>query len=166
MAALRLRKYEPKYVYHSDFMRDSETAEIIARENNIANEADFDARTWDVGVYSGKPEKEVNPRIEELYRRPWEIPPGSTESFNTFASRWQKFLDKRMDVAVNIEAMRPIVIVTHGRNLAATQAYLSGIDPLNCYMPYPAGMGIISVENDGGISYTLQEPTERVIDDV
>ena len=164
MTANRLRFFKPKQVYHSDFMRDSQTAHEVARVLNIPAEADFDARTWDVGNYSGKLEAEANPPLIELYKRSWETPPGSSESFNEFAARWIRFLENKLDYSANVA--RPVVIVTHGRNLALTHAHIDGLHPLDGMMPLPAGTSIIRVEDNGQVSIDVQDPKEPVIQDV
>src|SRR5215471_12839026 len=59
LLAQRLRKYSPQWVCSSDFMRDTETSNILASHLNVSGiETDFDARTWDVGALSGQPAKE------------------------------------------------------------------------------------------------------------
>lgn len=164
MTANKIRFYNPKYVYHSDFMRDEQTAHEVARVLNLPTEADFDARTWDVGIYSGKTEDVANPPLIELYRRAWEAPPGSSESFNEFSARWIRFLENKLDFAANVA--RPIIIVTHGRNTALTDSHINGKMPLDGYMPFPAGIGVIRVEDDGLLTYNYPEETEPVIQDV
>jgi len=166
LAAHKLRRYNPQYVYHSDFMRDSETAHIIAGCLNLPAEADFDARTWDVGSYSGQPEAMVEPAILQLYKRPWEMPPGSSESFNDFARRFIDFMEAKLELAAQVAAMRPVIIVTHGRCIALAQAHIEGKVPWECDMPMPAGFAVISVENDKALNIDIMGRRESVVDDV
>lgn len=161
-----LRQYNPQYIVSSDFTRDSSTAHILASRLGITNlETDYDARTWDVGSYSGKLESEVNPAIENLYDRSWETPPGSSESFDGFSKRWQQFLDRKMDLAT-IEGMRPIIVVTHGRNLALTDSYLNFKTAKDGMMPYAGGYGVISVAPDRSLQFQIQGESECVCTDV
>lgn len=165
--AHKLEKYKPGYIVSSDLMRDTETANIVADELNLSNrETDFDARTWDMGCYEGQPLEDVNMAIEELYKRPWQAAPGSTESFNDFAVRWQRFLDRKMFLAGNIPAMRPAMIVTHGKDIALSQSYIDAIDPWTARMPLPAGYAVISVDEDRKLSMEIMGKSEPVIEDV
>ena len=164
--ARAIRQYSPQWVTSSDFMRDAQTKMILVDELGIADtEVEYDSRTWDVGTFSGKPEAEVNDAIQELYKRPWDTPPGSLESFNEFSARWQQFLDRKMQKA-GIEGMRPGIIVTHGRNLALTDSYFNFKMPEDGLMPYPAGYGILSVANDRSLQYAYPGETECVCVDV
>lgn len=166
LSAQKLRKYNPGFVYSSDFTRDTETANIVMNAMNISGyETDFDCRTWDVGAFSGKAETEVGQAIIELYKRPWEAPPGSSESFNTFSERWTGFLESRMQMVSQINTMRPTIIVTHGRNIALSQSYVEGINAWDCVMPYPAGFALLTVEMDRSLSIQFPTRTEPVVKD-
>lgn len=166
LAANRLKQYDPKYIYHSDFMRDTQTAEIVASILNIPIETDFDSRTWDVGNYSGQPEGEANPPIIELYKRPWERPPGSSESFNDFSRRFVSFMERKLNYAASSDAMRPMLIVTHGRCVAVAQSHFTGENTWKCSMPLPAGYAVISVATDGAVRFEFAGKYEPVIEDV
>lgn len=163
--AVQLEPYEPKYIYHSDFMRDSETAHIIGEHFRISPECDFDARTWDVGLFSGQPEAEANQAILELYKNPWRTPPGSSESFNIFSKRWVNFLENKMDEAANIPSRRPTVIVTHGRNIALTESHINGTLPWESDMSMPAGFSTVNVEPDRMLNLKFITETEPVLVD-
>lgn len=165
IAAKKLAKYGPGYIFHSDFMRDSETAHIIAKRLNLPVEADYDLRTWDVGQFSGKPEAQVNPAILELYKQPWSKPPGSSESFNDFASRFTGAMDKYLSLAAEESAFRPIVLVCHGRNIALAHSHLSGALPWDALMPLAGGEAIIAIGKDGMLGLEFLSPTESVIKD-
>lgn len=62
--------------------------------------------------------------------------------------------------------MGPIVIVTHGRNIALAHAHFSGIATWEAQMPLPAGMATLSVNKDRSIAMEILPPTESVIADV
>lgn len=165
LTAQRLRFYRPKEVYSSDFTRDMQTALLISERLNIPYQApDFDARTWDTGLFSGQPEEDVNERVMEFYKRPWETPPGSSESFNGFSDRWVRYMEGKADWAAN--GQRPIILVTHGRNIALANAHLSGVNPWDADMPLPAGYAEIRVGNDGSMSMQIMGEREPVLADV
>lgn len=166
LAGEKLKQYGIKQLYHSDFMRDSQTAHIIANKLNIQAEADFNARTWDTGSFSGQTEEDVNPAIIEIYKNPWKAAPGGGESFNGFLERWYAFLDAKLSEAANVPSSRPLGIVTHGRNIASAQSYIEFIPPLKCEMPCPAGFAIISVALDRSLHLEVMPPKELVIQDV
>lgn len=165
--AEKLKEYKPGLIISSDLMRDTETAHIVGeilRQPNL--ETDFGARTWDMGTFEGQPLEDVNPAIRQLYKRSWEKPPGSSESFDDFSARWQKFLDRKMYLAANVTDMRPVLIVTHGKNIALTQSYVDGILPEMAEMPVPAGYAVISVAEDHSLEIEMKGKTENVIEDV
>ena len=164
--AEELKAYGIKEAFSSDLMRDTETAQIVVGILGIHSDTDFDARTWDMGTFEGRPLEEVNPAIEQLYKKPWELPPGSSESFNDFSMRWQKFLDRKMYLAANVAAMRPVLIVTHGKNIALTESYIDGILPETAEMPLPAGYAVISVNEDRSLNLEMKGKTEPVIEDI
>jgi len=167
LTARKLADYKPGLIVSSDLMRDTETAHIVSAVLGQPNlETDFGARTWDMGNFEGQPLKEANPAIEEFYKHPWEKPPGSSESFNDFSARWQSFLDRKMYLAANVAEMRPVLIVTHGKNLALSQSYIDGILPEKAEMPLPAGYAVISVSEDRSLEIEMMGKTENVIEDV
>lgn len=164
--ARELKQYDPKWVVSSDFMRDSQTAQILASDLQLSDTGvDYDARTWDVGQFSGQPESQVNDAIHDLYLRPWEVPPGSGESFNDFAARWTKFLDRQMSMAT-IEVMRPGIIVTHGRNIALTDAQYNFKTTSEGLMPLPAGYALLTVANDRSVQFNIPGESECVCVDI
>jgi broad specificity phosphatase PhoE len=164
--ASKLKPYKPQYIISSDFMRDTQSAHILAGRLGISGvETDFNARTWDVGEYSGKPESEVNAAIQGFYRRSWDVPPGSSESFDDFSRRWLDFVDRRLSFA-DIEGMRPLVIVTHGRNIALCDSYFNHKMPQDGMMPLPAGCGILAVNPDTSLNFTISDESEPVAADV
>lgn len=164
MLANKLQKYEPKGVWSSELTRDHQTAEAIAKLMNIPHTPDYDLRTWDIGELAGKPEEEVQPTIAELYRQAWKTPPGSSENFNEFTSRFLNFIESKLQLCA-CEDFRPQVFVTHGRNLAIIDTYLNGdygIDMMQAKMPIPAGYGLIIVNPDRSLSLEFESDTESV----
>lgn len=164
--AEKLRPYNPQYIFSSDFMRDTQTAQILASRLGVAGvESDFDIRTWDVGLFSGTPESDNNGAIQELYRRSWEVPPGSSESFDDFARRWLGILDCKMNFAT-IEGFRPTIIVTHGRNIALTDSHFNQKLAWDGTMPLAGGFAVIAVNPDRSVSCEIQGESECVCEDV
>lgn len=167
LTAQKLRPYDIKYIISSDFMRDQQTAHIIAEKLNVSNiDVDWDARTWDTGDLSGKPESEANPAIRDIMQRPWLSAPGGSESFDEFGQRWTAFLDAKLYLAANVDQFRPVCIVTHGRNLAYTQSYLQHLPLVDCQMPMPAGFLTISIQPNRSLTIDYPTPTEPVLTDV
>lgn len=167
MTAQKLKSYSPGFICSSDLMRDTNTADIVAGVLNQSNrETDFNARTWDMGSFEGQYLKDVNPAIDGLYRRPWEVPLGSCESFNGFSKRWLDLLDRRMTMAAEIPQFRPGLIVTHGKNIALANSYIEGIPAWEARMPLPAGYAVISVNYDRTLSLEIKTESEPVIEDV
>jgi len=167
LTARKLEEYKPALIISSDLMRDTETAHIVSEVLKQPNlETDYGARTWDMGRFEGQPLKDANQAIEQLYKHPWDKPPGSSESFNDFSGRWQRFLDRKMYLAANVAEMRPVLIVTHGKNIALSQSYVDGILPEKAEMPLPAGYAVISVGEDHGLEIEMKGKTESVIEDV
>lgn len=163
----KLADYQPGYIVSSDLARDTATAKLVANELDISNwETDWDARTWDMGSLEGQPLEDVNEAVEQLMKRPWEMPPGSSETFNTFLMRWQKFLDRKMYMATNIPGTRPALIVTHGKCIAASESYIDGTPAWECEMPLPAGYAVVSVNLDRSLKIEMMGKVEPVIEDV
>ncbi len=166
MAAEKLKQYDLKQLYHSDFMRDSQTAQIIGNKLNINADTEWDARTWDTGLFSGQLESVANPAIFEIYKRPWQSAPGGSESMNEFLARWQRLLDSKIDLASRVPVLRPLGIVSHGRPIAATDSYVNDKPLLEGYMPYPAGFALLSVGLDRKLNFEIVPPQEPITQDV
>jgi broad specificity phosphatase PhoE len=164
--AQKLRFFNFKAIISSDFMRDIQTAHLVGDALKLSPEVDYNVRTWDTGNYSGKPEGEVNQAIGEIYKKPWLKPPGSSESFDEFSRRWLKFLDNQLTLAGSGPAFRPTLIVTHGRNIALSHSYLSGIPSWEAEMPMPARSAVISVADHGLLEIELDQDKEPILSDV
>jgi broad specificity phosphatase PhoE len=146
MAAQMLKRYSPKMVYSSDLSRDMQTASIIAGElGNLPFEVDYDLRTADMGDLTGMLEEDAHPLVTRWYHEPWWKAPGG-ESDNDFLGRFYPAFDLKFNLAKESEAYRPMVIVSHGRNLAALDARSGMLPQWEAQMPYPGG--IISVYLD------------------
>lgn len=165
--AYRIAPFEPKAIYHSDFLRDSQTAHIVAQKLGISDVVpDYDARTWDTGLLSGQSEEEAEPVIKAIYQNPWQKAPGGSESLSDFFSRSWSFLEKKMDLAAKVPEMRPILVVTHGRNIATAHSYITGSLMGEGLMPKPGGFAVISVEPDQSLSIDIPGEKETILRDV
>ena len=163
----RLMPYAPKAIYHSDFLRDSQTAHILAGTLGISDVSpDYNARTWDTGLLSGQPEEDAEPVIAEIYKNPWQKAPGGSESLSDFFSRSWSFLEKKMDLAAKVPEMRPILVVTHGRNLATAHSYITSSSMEQGLMPKPGGFAVISIEPDRSLSIDIPGEKETILRDV
>ncbi len=162
MAANKIKIYRPKIVYSSDFRRDTGTAFIIAEVNgNIPYETDFALRTADVGTLSGMKEDDARARVLRWYQNPWEPAP-SGESRNDFEKRFWKFYEPKLELAREVEAFRPTVFVTHGRDIAYLDSYYRGIPGEDALMPMPGGIAVVRGTLDGMDSLEFLGETEPV----
>lgn len=166
LAGQKLKFYQPKIIYSSDFQRDTETAMIIAEIcGQIPYETDFAFRTADVGTLSGLPEKETRERILRWYQNPWEPAP-SGESFDNFARRFWKVYEPKLELAREVAMFRPTVFVTHGRNVAYLDSYYRGIPPEEALMPRPGGIALVRGTLEGRDVLEFLGETEPVQEDV
>jgi broad specificity phosphatase PhoE len=162
----KMRQYDPKKVVSSDFLRDQSTANILASIINTNDvEVDSNLRTWDVGDFGGKPLIEANPVIAEMYKNPSRKPPGSGETFNEFTDRFTSALSRYLTMS-SIDIYRPLLLVTHGKNIALAFTYINGGNTWDAIMPGPSGYAIISVNQDRSLSIEMSQPIEDVIEDV
>ena len=65
-----------------------------------------------------------------------------------------------------IDMYRPILLVTHGKNIAYTKTYIDGGNAWESVMPKPAGYAILRIELDKSLSIEIVPPFENVIEDV
>lgn len=166
VAANKLKIYKPKIVYSSDFVRDTESAMLCAEIlGNIPYETDYALRTADVGTLSGMLEKDVMARILRWYQNPNEPAP-SGESFNQFARRFWNFYDPKLELAREVDAFRPTLFLTHGRDIAYLDSYYRGIPPEDALMPVPGGIAVIRGSLEGRDEMEFLGGTEPVQSDV
>ena len=161
-AAQFLKPYNPKQVYSSDLLRDTQTGMIIAKElGNIPFDMDFALRTADMGTLTGMDEAEAYPYVKMWYQRPWEPAPGEAESYNGFLQRFLPFFDAKLELARGVEEFRPTVFVAHGRNCAALDERYNFKQPENTLMPMPGGILAVYHEDatDKIAHLTPTEPT-------
>lgn len=166
LAAQMLKKFSPQMVYSSDLVRDTETANIIASElGNIPWEPDFSFRTSDMGELTGMEEEEAAPLVEKWYKEPWWPAPGG-ETNNNFLARFYPAFDRKFDLAKEVPAFCPSVIVSHGRCLAAIHARAARIPQWEARMPYPGGIMSVFLDELGEQQIEFLSDTEPVQEDV
>jgi len=110
-------------IYSSDMKRTEETARIIGSYLGIDKIIPvFDLRSWNSGVYEGKPVKQSLPELHKYVENPNEkIPDG--ESFNDFRYRFLSYLsDMIWRAKKNNEVY---MLVAHYRNLKITKAWIA-----------------------------------------
>ena len=165
IAGQMLKRYEPKIIYSSDLSRDLQTAQIISGElGNIPFEVDFGLRTADMGDLAGMFDEDVTPLVRKWYENPWwEAPSG--ESNNNFLSRFYPAFDVKFNLAKGSEAFCPMVVITHGRNLAALHARSEMIPQIEAQMPFPGGIASLYLDDTGEQKLEFLGDTEDVFTD-
>jgi broad specificity phosphatase PhoE len=165
LAASNLKRYKPQMIYCSDLMRDTETANIIANElGNLPFDIDFGLRTADMGELGGMLDAEAAPLVAKWYAEPWWSAPGG-ESNNNFLRRWYPAFDLKFNLARDVEAFRPSIIVTHGRPIAAIHARSAMIPQGDALMPYPGGIASVYLDERGEMKLDFITETEPVSKD-
>lgn len=108
---------------------DMERAQYSARKIEKATgapitEVNRTLRSWNLGDFEGRPEKDVDPLIEAYARhKPDTVLPGSDESFDTFKKRVLGCAQKVMR-SYEQGDVGPIVQVTHSRFIRMVAAYV------------------------------------------
>lgn len=165
MAANLIRKYDPKFVYSSDLLRDIQTAQIICKAlGNIPHEVDFRFRTANIGELSGANEEAAIPFMLRWYEDTWTDAP-SGESYIDFCKRYDSVFFPKLELAKGVDAYRPSVFVAHGRNAARLHSYYTMTPAVDSLMPLPGGVAMISQGPAGLDQFEFLTPTERVVDD-
>jgi len=166
MAGQMLKRYNPQIIYSSDLTRDFETAQIISQElGNIPFEVDFGLRTADMGELAGMFDEDAAPLVKKWYEQPWWKAP-SGESLNNFLSRFYPAFDLKFNLAKESEAFRPMVVISHGRNLAALYARSHMIPQIEAQMPFPGGIASLYLDDTGEQKLEFLGDTEDVFTDV
>lgn len=162
----KLKIYSPKIIYSSDLTRDSEAAFLMASVlGNIPYETDFNLRTSDMGLLTGKLESEVIDRIRAWYDNPSQPAP-SGESLNTFAKRLWRFWEPKTELAREVAAFRPSVFLTHGRIPAYMDSYYNRRPYSEGRTPMPAGYAVLRSNPSGIDTFELIGEWEPILADV
>lgn len=165
MAASKLKPYNPQMIYHSDLLRDTQTAHIIAGIlDNIPAEPDFRLRTADLGEWTGQDESVVHDLLLRWYQEPWMRAP-SGESVNDFNARWFDVYEEKLDIAREIDSFCPTVLAVHGRNFASLHSRYHHVPLWESRMPLPGGLGMVSEGSDGRDTFEFLGDTEPILTD-
>lgn len=165
VAGNKLRDYGVQMIYHSDFIRDTQTSHIIAAMlGNIPVEPDYRLRTADLGEWNGQNEKALNPLMYRWYTEPWMKAP-SGESYNEFVRRWFEVYEEKLEIARSIETFRPTLLAVHGRNFSSLHSRYAGLPPEKAEMALPGGLALVSEGADGRDSFEFLTETEPVLED-
>lgn len=165
VAANVLRPFDPKSICSSDLIRDMSTAGIISEMlGNLPTEVCYDLRTADMGELTEQPEDEVKDIVRAWYTSPWKQAP-SGESNDSFAARLFPFVDRMLQLMLDVPQMCPIAMCGHGRLFAALDSRYNFKPPIEGKMPFPGGVATIKQAQDGRIKFEFLGPTEDVIAD-
>lgn len=165
MAGNKLKSYNVQMVYHSELLRDTQTAHIIAEMlGNIPAEPDFRLRTADLGEWSGEKESEVHELMRRWYQEPWMRAP-SGESYNDFLGRWIPAFEEKLEIARSVDGFRPTLIAAHGRNFASLHSRYHGVAPVDAEMPFPGGLACVYQDSDGRDCFEFMTETEPILED-
>lgn len=155
----------PAKIYTSDLDRCKVIAEAAAKECGCPVEADFSFRPWGVGVYMGKPAKEVIPQLQHYIDNP-DTPIPKGESFNQFRGRVLRAV--RHVMALQQQSDRDLVIITHFRDLKLVESWLAHggkTDDIDAHIfaanDLPTA-GMIVVYRDRGKWKTRRETLKKV----
>lgn len=125
----------PRAISTSDMRRTQQTATIVARELEAEVRATAALRPWNLGEFQGVDVNVAHQAIPDFVRHPRKpIPRG--ESFGDFAARFLNWLQVEMAAiikrsrapGVGSNGPRPVLCITHYRNLRLSQAFAVGLD--------------------------------------
>ena len=119
-----LQSYEPAHLFTSDLPRAKQTAQIMSIPLALTVEPRAELGPWDVGRFAGQPVSEVKDELQHYMNGGVNEPVPGGESFRTFLQRWKKELLRLLAFMRKVD--RPVVAVTHARNLYALQGLIFG----------------------------------------
>ena len=109
-------------IYSSDLSRALETAEIINEHYKAPVFRTVKLRPWSLGIYEGKPTKEVWDNLCKHIENPEEkVPEG--ESFNNFKRRCLTFVKQVIQEAKDRDQV--ILLTTHFRDVKLIQSWVA-----------------------------------------
>jgi len=119
-------------IISSDLNRARETAKSIMRYTNADIKLASAFRPWNLGAVMGKPVRDYVPIMLDYIQREKEIPPGSTESFHTFQTRFLGKMNEIMHEAIDRKDNGIVVCVAHSRNTRALRGWvMAGANNIN-----------------------------------
>ena len=108
-----------KKIYAPDFLRTSESANIIASgtisKPQVVVSSD-DSKTWNLGVFAGTEKAPNKPKVQYFMDNPTKVPEGG-ESYKNFCDRFFKWFDGIQDKVLKGEG--PILVVLSGSSIRA-----------------------------------------------
>lgn len=116
--------YPVARIIASDLNRARETAKSIMRYTDADIKLSSTLRPWNLGAVMGKSVQEYVPVMLEYIRRDKEIPPGSTESFHMFQTRFLGKMKELMNEAIEKKEHGVIIAVAHSRNTRALRGWV------------------------------------------
>lgn len=122
-AASKLARYAIAEVHSSRYLRDVETAQIVARRTGARLIVSADMDPYQIGTLAGQPRKAVWPIMAELMRNPLLRPPGG-ETWAEFLMRWGRVVSASR--AWSRETGRNRVLVVQGSVIRALPTLLYG----------------------------------------
>ncbi len=125
-AAGKLARYAIAEVHTSRFLRDYQTAEIVARRTGARLIVSAEMDPWPIGNLAGQPRKAVWPYMASLIRNPSLRPPGGG-SWGDFLMRWAGVV--RCSMAWSRQTGRNRVLVVQGSVIRALPTILYGRPP-------------------------------------
>lgn len=117
--------YPVSRVVASDLNRARETAKSIMRYTDADIKLTSTLRPWNLGAVMGKPVKDYVPVMLEYINRDKDIPPGSTESFHMFQTRFLGKMNELMQEAIEKKDNGIIIAVAHSRNTRALRGWIA-----------------------------------------
>jgi probable phosphoglycerate mutase len=124
--ATKYAKSDVAKVYTSDLQRAVYIAQAIAKAAHVPVIETDQLRPWNLGILNGKHVHKVIGLMNQCVENPKiHVPEG--EPFESFVMRYLPFLDKLLKEAAGSRAVdfmpRPIIAVTHSRNLQLAKAW-------------------------------------------
>ena len=116
--------YPVARIITSDLNRARETGKSIMRYTDADIKLSSALRPWNLGAVMGKPVKEYVPVMLEYINKDKEIPPGSTESFHMFQTRFLGKMNEIMHEAIEKKDNGIVIAVAHSRNTRALRGWI------------------------------------------
>lgn len=128
VAAERLAQYfytlKVAKIISSDLLRAQHTAIPIARYTKAPLVLSPQLRPFNLGFCMGKPVNEYIPVMIDHIKNDHKIPPGSTENFHTFQTRFLSKIVELMNEAKNQPQDGAIIVVAHSRNTRCMRDFI------------------------------------------
>jgi broad specificity phosphatase PhoE len=145
--------YRSPRILSSPLQRALKVADMISRGNSRVTTHN-EALPWNLGDLMGKPTAKAGPTIDLLKSLP-DLTAPHGESYRTFHNRWEAFLHRVMRYA-ELRAERPIMIVSHSRNINDLQSIIGGAPVGDVQETTPeASVTLLTKNEDGDWQFQL-----------